>query len=349
MQFGVTFVPDPPCSRFVELVQLAEANGFDHAWTYDSHVLFPDAYPFLTVAATQTSTIRLGHCVTNPGTREPTVTASLYATLQGISGGRMALGIGRGDSAQRVLGKAPVKLREFEEALQMIRRLMNGEPHTWQGVDLEMTWAQNQPRIPLFVAGYGPRALASAGRAGDGVIIALADPELLEWMMGHARDAAREEGRDPDELELIACAPAYIGNDRQVARDQVRWFPPMVTNHVADMVTHHDPDSLPESLTQLVRRREQFDHDYEDYSKHSRVDDPHANFVDDDTCDRFCFLGTPEEHVEKIRALEQLGVTQCNVYVMAGNQEEIIKTYGQQVIPAFRSRTGVAGAAKEAQ
>jgi len=335
MEFGVTFMPDPPCTRFVELVRLAEANGFDHAWTYDSHVLFPDAYPFLTVAATQTSRIKLGHCVTNPGTREPTVTASLYATLQGISGGRMALGIGRGDSAQRMLGQAPTKIRDFERAVKMMRGLLSGGRESWGEVELEFNWAKVQAAVPIYVAGYGPRALAVAGRVGDGVIIALADPELLTWMMDRVRESAREAGRDPDELRLIACAPAYVSADRGEARDQVRWFPPMVVNHVADMVKHHAPEDLPDALVRLLRRREQFDHDYDDYSKHSRVDDPHANFVDDETCDRFCIIGTPEEQIEKIRELERIGVSQVNVYVMAGNQEEIVRTYGERIIPAF--------------
>jgi alkanesulfonate monooxygenase SsuD/methylene tetrahydromethanopterin reductase-like flavin-dependent oxidoreductase (luciferase family) len=101
LTFGVTVLPDPPHARFVELMQLAEQSGFQNGWTYDSHILWHDAYPLLTLLAVHTEKLKLGHCVTNPGTREPTVTASAYATLQDISGGRMVLGIGRGDSARR--------------------------------------------------------------------------------------------------------------------------------------------------------------------------------------------------------------------------------------------------------
>jgi alkanesulfonate monooxygenase SsuD/methylene tetrahydromethanopterin reductase-like flavin-dependent oxidoreductase (luciferase family) len=85
LTFGVTVLPDPPHTRFLELMQLAEANGFEYGWTYDSHILWHDAYPLLTLLATQTETLKFGHCVTNPGTREPTVTASAYATLHAIS------------------------------------------------------------------------------------------------------------------------------------------------------------------------------------------------------------------------------------------------------------------------
>ena len=98
LDFGATFLPDPPSQRFVELVVRAEELGFTHAWTYDSHILWEEGYIYLTLAVSATSRIHLGHCVTNPGIREPTVTASAYATLQQLSEGRMALGIGRGDS-----------------------------------------------------------------------------------------------------------------------------------------------------------------------------------------------------------------------------------------------------------
>src|SRR5918994_6395976 len=173
LTFGVTVLPDPPHSRFLELMQLAEENGFENGWTYDSHILWHEAYPLLTLLAVNTEKLKLGHCVTNPGTREPTVTASGYATLHAISGGRMVMGIGRGDSARRVIGYQPVKMAEFERSLVMIKDLMNGRSVEWNGKELELTWALKDPPIEMFVAGYGPKALAVAGRVGDGVIIQL--------------------------------------------------------------------------------------------------------------------------------------------------------------------------------
>lgn len=336
MKFGAIFMNDPPVSRFVELVRLAEHHGFDYAWTYDSPVLFPDAYPYLTAAALETSHIHLGHCVTNPGIRDPTVTASSYVAMQEISGGRMALGIGRGDSAVRVLGRPPVKVKEYEQTLDLMRALMRGESRTWAGAELELKWAAGQPPVPLYAAGYGPKALAVAGRVADGVIVALGDPELFTWMSGHARQAAAEVGRDAAALEFIVCAPAFLSDDLAHARDQVRWFPPMVANHVAEMVKHHDPSTLPEGLTRLVRQRAAAELDDDDYSRHSRLDDPHAQYIDDDTCERFCILGTPEDHIARISQLEEAGASICNLYIMAGDQEAILAAYGEHVIPAFR-------------
>src|SRR6185503_4818168 len=155
-----------PYQRLVELLALAESHGFEYGWTYDSHVLWQESFPLLTLAAEATSTMKLGHCVTNPGTREPTVLASAYATLHDISNGRRVMGIGRGDSARRVIGYKPVKMAEFEAALGMMKDLMNGRPVEWNGKELELTWAQGRPEIPLYVAAYGPRALGVAGRIG---------------------------------------------------------------------------------------------------------------------------------------------------------------------------------------
>src|SRR5437899_601516 len=116
LSFGVTVLPDPPVSRFLELMRPAEANGFEVGWTFDSHVNSQEPYPLLTLAARGTERMKLGLCVTNPVTREPTVTASATATLHDVSGGRMLLGLGRGDSSQRVIGLPPMKVAEFERA-----------------------------------------------------------------------------------------------------------------------------------------------------------------------------------------------------------------------------------------
>ena len=331
LTFGVTVLPDPPHTRFVELFQLAEEQGFDWGWTYDSHVLWQESFPLLALVAANTKTLRLGHCVTNPGTREPTVLASAYATLHDISGGRMLMGIGRGDSARRVIGLEPVKLAEFERSLVLIRELMNGRRAEWNGKELELVWAQGRPEIPLYVAAYGPKALGVAGRVGDGVVIQLADPDIIEWIMGIARRAAEEAGRDPAALEPIVCAPAFVGDDLARARDQVRWFPAMVSNHVIDLLARYPEAELPPALVDYVKRRR-----FYDYGEHSRIGAKHGEFVDDETCDRFCILGTPEQHVAKLKRLEELGVSHWNIYLMTDDQERVLETYGKEIMPALR-------------
>jgi probable F420-dependent oxidoreductase len=331
LTFGVTVLPDPPHSRFVELFQLAEDQGFDWGWTYDSHILWQESIPLLTLAAANTKRLKFGHCVTNPGTRDPTVLASAYATLQDISEGRMVMGIGRGDSARRVIGLEPVKMAEFERSLRMIKNLMNGRPVEWNGKELELKWAKDRPEIPMYVAGYGPKALGVAGRVGDGVVIQLADPEIIEWVMDIARRSAEAAGRDPSALEPIVCAPAYLGEDLVHARDQVRWFPAMVSNHVMDLLRKYPESDLPPHLYEYVKRRT-----FYDYADHSRVGAKHGDFVDDETCDRFSILGTPDAHIAKLRELEAIGVRHWNIYLMTEEQEQLLETYGTEIIPALR-------------
>ena len=332
LTFGVTVLPDPPHSRFVELMQLAEQHGFEYGWTYDSHILWQEAYPLLTLLAVHTDKLKLGHCVTNPGTREPTVTASAYATLHDISGGRMVMGIGRGDSARRVIGYQPVKMAEFEESLVMMKDLMNGRPVHWNGKDLELTWAKDRPQIPLYVAGYGPRALAVAGRVGDGVIIQLADPIIIQWIMDQARAAAEEAGRDPDELECLVCAPSIITDDIAEAREAVRWFPAMVSNHVMDLIERYGEDSeIPKDLTDYVKARK-----FYDYKDHSREGAAHGEFVSDEICDRFAVIGSIDQVRDKLRELDSIGVDHFNIYLMTHGQEDILGVYGREIIPELK-------------
>jgi probable F420-dependent oxidoreductase len=333
MDFGVTILPDPPARRFVELVRLAEQAGFTHAWTYDSHVLWQEGYTFLTLAAAATSTIKLGHCVTNPGVREPTVTASAYATLQDVSGGRMVMGIGRGDSSRRTIGLRPVPVAEFERATAMIKELMNGRPVEWNGQHVVLKWAGGRPEIPLYVAGYGPRALGVAGRLGDGVIIQLADPEIIDWIMARAAKAAGDVGRTGAPLAPIVCAPAVIGA-RAAAYDAVRWFPAMVSNHVKDIIASHGAIAgVPAALLDYAAGVESYS-----YDEHSRVGADHGKYISDEVCDRFCVLGSVEEHIEQLRGLAEQGVEQFNIYLMTGEQEATIAAYGEHVIPALSRR-----------
>jgi probable F420-dependent oxidoreductase len=338
LSFGVTVLPDPPYQRLIELLQLAEEHGFEYGWTYDSHVLWQESTPTLALAAAATERIKLGHMVTNPGTREPTVLASAYATLQDISDGRMVMGIGRGDSARRYINQKPVRVGPFEDALRMIKPFMNGERVVWNDTEIELSWVRPElPPIEMHVAGYGPKVLAVAGRVGDGVIIQLADPDIIEWTMGTARKAAEEAGRDPAQLKCIVCAPSHISDDLAAAREQVRWFPAMVSNHVRDLIARYGADGsvVPKALTDYVPSETHYD-----YDEHSRVGAKHGAFVSDEICDRFCVLGTPEQAIEKLAELESIGVDQFNIYLMTEGQEETLETYGREIIPRVAALTG---------
>jgi len=326
MDFGFTLKPDHPYERTVALTKQAEAAGFSHGWMFDSHVLWRDPYPLLTVMALNTSTLRLGTCVTNPATRDPSVTASALATLNEISGGRMDLGIGRGDSARRVMGKPPTTLARLEEAAQLIRQLVEGDTANEDGTDMHFTWTQGD-KLPVWIAGYGPKALELTARIADGLILQLADVDLIRWFVGQLRAAATAAGRDPKAIKVMAAAPAHVGKLAD-CRDRVRWFPALVSNHVVDLVNRYDPAELPPELTGYVHSREGYD-----YLHHAEVGSSNASFVSDDVVDRFSVIGSVDAHVAKLRELADAGVDQFNIYLMNGDEEQTLDVYGREIMP----------------
>src|ERR1700733_7847324 len=226
MQFGFTVkpdMPDMPPQRIVALARQAEAAGFGYGWALGSHVLWLEPYPLLTLMATNTRNMRLGTCVTNPAVRDLTVTSSLFATLNLISGGRMQLGIGRGDSSRRVLGKKPVSWSELETAVKIFRDLTSSKEIEYEGQSTRLTWAKIPPRV--WIAGYGPKVLHMAGRVADGIILQFADPDLISWCLGFVKQGARDAGRDASQLKVMAAAPVWVSDDLAAARERVRWFP----------------------------------------------------------------------------------------------------------------------------
>lgn len=329
MQFGFTLKPEHSIDATLDIARSGEAVGFDYCWLFDSHVLWRDPYPLLALIAEHTERLRLGTCVTNPGTREPSVTASVLATLNEISDGRMDLGIGRGDSARRVLGKPPITMAGTEEAIRVIRDLVEGRPVVYEGAELVLPWT-GKWTLPVWVAGYGPMALAMTGRVADGVILQLADPDLIRWFVGQVREATVAAGRDPGSVQVQAAAPAFIG-PRDLGRDRTRWFPALVSNHVVDLVNKYPREQLPASLTGYIRDRTGYD-----YLHHAEVGSSNAGFVGDEVTDRFCVLGEAAEIVDKLHALADAGVDQFNVYLMNGDEREQLERIGREVVPAFR-------------
>jgi probable F420-dependent oxidoreductase len=333
MQFGIAIKPDISVERVVGLTRQAESAGFEFGWIFDSHVLWKEPYPLLTLMATNTKRMRLGTCVTNPATRDLTVTASLFATLNLISGGRMELGIGRGDSSRRVMGKKPVSWSQLESAVKEFRDLTSGKEVQHDGQATRLSWAKESPRV--WIAGYGPKVLHMAGRVADGIILQFADPALIAWCMTFVKEGARAAGRDANQIEVMSAAPVWVSDDLAFARDRVRWFPALVSNHVMDLIRQYKPEDLPPALTSFVQDRGHYD-----YQHHCEVESDNANFVSDEVVDRFCLIGSAEAHRKKLRELADVGVTQFNIYLMCGEEERTLDIYQQEVLPEFiKTRT----------
>lgn len=333
MDFGAVLQTNPPSSGVVHLSQLAEQHGFSHVWTFDSHLLWQEPYVIHSAILGATSELMVGPFVTNPLTRDWTVTASVFATLNEMYGNRTVCGIGRGDSAVRVLNGTPSTLRTLRDSVHVIRELANSRSVEHEGATLQFPWSTGSS-LEVWVAAYGPKALALTGEVADGYILQLADVDITRWMIQAVRDAAERAGRDPLSVNICVAAPAYVGPDLGHQREQSRWFGGMVGNHIADLVDRYGTSgAIPQALTDYIAGRTAYD-----YATHGRTDNDHVDFVPDEIVDRFCLLGPAEDHIAKLSALQDLGVDQFAAYLMHDRKEETLRQYGEVVIPALRER-----------
>ncbi|RRQ25187.1 TIGR03842 family LLM class F420-dependent oxidoreductase [Rhodococcus sp. Eu-32] len=336
MDIGVVLQCTPPASSVIDLACRAERHGFSHVWTFDSHLLWQEPYVIHSRILAETRHVMVGPMVTNPATRDWTVTASTFATLNEMFGNRTICGIGRGDSAVRTLGEKPTTLATLREAVRVIRELANGRSVSLGDTTVQLPWAQ-ESTLDIWVAAYGPKALALTGEIADGYILQLADPDIASWMIGRVRAAAESAGRDPSTISFCVAAPAYVTDGSADAlahaRDQVRWFGGMVGNHVADIVArygHHG--GVPDALTDYIDARTGYD-----YSEHGRAGNTHAEFVPDSVIDRFCVLGSPADHLARLKELSTLGVDQFAVYLQHDAKAATLEAYGEAVIPLVRA------------
>jgi probable F420-dependent oxidoreductase len=330
MDFGIVLQCNPPASRVVELTVQAENRGFSHAWTFDSHVLWQEPFVIYSQMLAATRNITVGPMVTNPLTRDWTVTASGFATLNSMFGNRTVCGIGRGDSAVRVQSGTPSTLATLRESVGVIRDLASGRVADVNGTRLQLPWA-GLSRLEVWVAGYGPKALELAGRHADGFILQLADPAIAKWTIERVRNAAADAGRDPSDITVCVAAPAYVGGERDHQRDQCRWFGGMVGNHVADLVARYGSQGdVPRELTDYIAGRESYD-----YNEHGRAGNAHTTFVPDEIVERFCVLGDTADHLAKLAELRSLGVDQFACYLQHDGIDRTLAAYGDAVIPAL--------------
>jgi len=333
MDFGVVLQTDSPAEQVVEYTRKAEQAGFAYAWTFDSHMLWQEPFVVYSLMLAATRQIIIGPMVTNPGTRDWTVIASQFATLNDMFDGRTICGMGRGDSALRVIGRQPRTLATLKESMQVIKDLVAGREADYRGTRVQLSWMKEGEGwdLPMWVAGYGPKALDLIGGHADGFILQLADPQIVEWTIDVVREAARSAGRDADDVKICVAAPAYVGDDIGHQRDQLRWFGGMVGNHVVDLVHRYGADGsgVPTALTDYIEAREAYD-----YAHHGQAGNPSTDWVPDEAVDRFCLLGTAEDHVRKLEELRDLGVDQFAIYLMHDQMEETLAAYGAEIIPA---------------
>ena len=325
--------------------RFAEERGFAYLYVLDSPIVWREMSPYLTLSVLNTTKAKIGACVTNPVTRNITVTASLFAALQELSEGRMILGLGKGDSAVRRLGERPVRLKEFKEKALLMHRLANGEEVTYtprvpaqekwhaQGtgeITLKLGWAPRKT-LPLYMAAYGPKILRFAGEVADGVFLQIAEPSTIEWAIGHIRTGAESKGRDLRDIDIVCCTATAVSDDIHAACNTVRGFPAVVANHVLDMLNYYQPSELPANLLRGIDVKKTYD-----YRDHARSSAEHSTSVSDETAESFTIIGPPEKCAEKLQLLQKLGVTQVCLYFLGMSRQGIestIKVYADKIMP----------------
>ncbi|OGH57627.1 MAG: LLM class F420-dependent oxidoreductase [Candidatus Lindowbacteria bacterium RIFCSPLOWO2_12_FULL_62_27] len=333
LEFAICFKGDIPPERTMKLAKAAEKGGFSYVWTFDSHILWKECYTMLTYLATGTEKVKLGPCVTNPAVRDLTVTASNFAALNLISKGRAVCGIGRGDSSRRVMGFKPTTVDEMMAGVEKIRTMAAGGKVEHEGKEQWFNWANPKYPLPMWIAGYGPKVLRASAKHADGIVLQIADPFLVKWFISQVVDGAKECGRDAGDIEIMVAAPVFISKDLKKCRAQVRWFPAMVGNHVADLVERYHSGEVPQALTDYIKGRKGYD-----YRHHADKDADHLDFIPEAIVDRFSVIGDVDAHVAKLRELEAGGMTQFNIYLMCGEEERIVETYSKEIIPEFRKK-----------
>ncbi len=340
MEFGIAFKGELDMKRTLAIVRLCESVGFDYVWYFDSHILWADAYTKIAVCMDHTERLRFGPLVTNPKVRDWSVAGSLFATLGQQSGGRFDIGVGRGDSSMRVMGKKPATLAYTAEFCKAMKAMVKGGSVQYDECPepVYFDWVDGH-ELPVWFAAYGPKALKTAGEVGDGLVIQLADVGLCQWFADQAKAARKAAGRNPADYRVLSAAPVWVG-DKATGVDQTKWFPALVGNHVADIVEKYGSgtDLVPDSLTTYIEQRRGSGAGGEGYNYRQHADKVSDNtyYITPEITESFCILGSAEEHVAKLKRLEAAGVTQFCIYLTNGDEERIVAEYGANVIPHFR-------------
>lgn len=319
----------PNLGQFLDFVARAEDLGFDPILFADSvslsrfHLL--DPYTILPLAAKMTGKAMIGTCVTNPLTRHLSVTANAAASIDDISGGRMLLGIGTGDTAVHLIGKKSVRLDVMREALTVLKALLAGRPVEFEGQSLSSNW--NKPDLPVYLAAGGPKTLVLGGELADGLItLAGLAPETIEWVRGCVAEGEAAAGKPAGATPVWIDGLLSFGSDREAAREAIK---PRITSFANQnfRVAYH---SVPEEhLAEAKTFRENYDEtDVGPATKNAR-------YVTDYMIDRFGIVGTVPDVVSRFEELAAMNVETFLVAMPFSLEERIsiIEMLGEEILP----------------
>jgi len=306
-KFGIVFLPES-LTAFGELCREAESTGFEWVGVADSQSVFHELYVALTLAALNTSRVRLGPLVTNPLTRHLVVTASAMASLDELAKGRAVLGLGSGDSAIYTLGAPPATLAGLEDAITTLGRLTGGERVEREGRRWQVH--RSARRVPIYLAAEGPRTLELAGRVADGVIVGLGlTPEVIHLSLAAIERGARAAGRTLADVDVWWFAKTNLADTREAAVAPIKMALAASANHAFRFTL--EGKGVPAELHAPIRGLQR---DY-DAHHHEIAGAGNAGLTDrwgltDFLVDRFAIAGTPAECAAQIRRAMAAGAQQ---------------------------------------
>jgi 5,10-methylenetetrahydromethanopterin reductase len=343
MSIGLLMISRYAVSEMVHYVKLAEASGYDTGWLADER-FYREVYSCLNYLSTHTSRLKLGPCVTDPYARHPALTASAIATLDEISGGRAMLAIGAGISGFAELGidrKKPA--RAIREAIEIIRPLLRGEEVDYHGEVVSfnkgrLSFKPRRAEIPIYVASNGPLGQRSAGMVADGALMeACGSAAEAKAFRAQVEQGAREAGREPGSVKIIARLNTYISDDGAAARNALR---PAVARYLGarrlKMATLEEQGlALPEKALESVAGA----HYASGYTPYL----PLLPLITDRHVDALTLAGTVEEVTDHVIELREAGVDSFIIMPFAadgGSLDETIRRFGTEVWPAAERAMG---------
>ncbi len=261
-------------------------------------------------------------------TRHPAVLASSIATLDESSGGRAVLGLGVGESAVRTLGLPSARLRDLEETTHALRAWWQGQPASYRGQSIRMTWPRKT--VPIYFASSGPKSLELAGRIADGVLFQVgAEPRLIRYALENVRHGARQAGRRPADIKRYVRLACSVAADRERARAEIRSYAATAAGTVFTSLRAAD---LPEDLRREIK---QMKAGY-DYYQHADPQARHKELVTDRILDSMAIAGTPEEAISRFRELMELEVDGFVIPLTTSDPRGLMRTLAEAVIPRLR-------------
>jgi 5,10-methylenetetrahydromethanopterin reductase len=351
MKFGFCVMADVDEIGFFSFV---ENLGYHSVWVADSQMMFSDVYAVCALAAQHTRTLRIGPGTAICGTRIPPVQVAAMGTLNRIAPGRVFLGIGTGNTAMRTMGQKPMKMAAFSEYLRVLSGLLDGQvvDYTFDGRSRPVKMLQHdkrfmnlQPRIPLYVSGFGPRAMALAGEYGDGLVFAIPPRGVpVQEALGHARQGAARIGRDMTgflNATLINVALLEPGEAADSDRVKQAVGPNVMASvyYFYDMVQERGiepPDFLRRIWKPYCALVEQTPPEHRHFRTHEfHYTDLHpgeAELIDEQLIRDTCLVGTADELVEKIQALERNGLQEMVFAVGNTGKWRLAEAFARRVM-----------------